>query len=63
MEAEFDEYVQGKCQDKADSLLEIYEPFDKVTRNSLLHALGEQKIKASEQTVHQIMEAYNHLPP
>lgn len=41
---------------------DIYEPFDVVTKNSFLHALGDHKISASEDTVDKLMNAYNKLP-
>lgn len=46
----------------ANHSLEIYEPFDAVTKNSFVHALGEQQIHASEETIDKLMDAYNHLP-
>lgn len=42
--------------------LEIYEPFDVVTRRSLLHALKENGISHSDEVVQKIMDEYNVLP-
>ncbi|KAI0338394.1 haloacid dehalogenase [Trametopsis cervina] len=43
--------------------MRVYESFDTVTRNALLHALAENGIQASNKTVDKLMEAYNHLAP
>lgn len=40
----------------------IYEPFDEVTRGSLLHALKENNIKYTDEIVKKVMDAYNILP-
>lgn len=44
-------------------LLGVYEPFNVVTKNALLHALAEQRIKASDEQVENLMLAYNTLAP
>ncbi|KAI0821054.1 haloacid dehalogenase [Irpex lacteus] len=41
----------------------VYEPFNVVTKNALLHALAEQRIKASDEQVENLMLAYNTLAP
>jgi len=42
--------------------MNIYEPFDEVTRRSLLHALKENSIDVSNEISGNIMDAYNILP-
>ncbi len=44
-------------------LLGVYEPFNVVTKNALLHALAEQRIEASDEQVENLMRAYNTLAP
>ncbi|KAI0684651.1 haloacid dehalogenase [Cytidiella melzeri] len=43
--------------------MQLYEPFDVVTRNALAHALAEQHIQADNETVEGLMNAYNILAP
>ncbi|OCH87198.1 haloacid dehalogenase [Obba rivulosa] len=40
-----------------------YEPFDSVTRRSLLHAAKETGLEISDKTANTLMEAYSRLPP
>ncbi|PAV18084.1 haloacid type II [Pyrrhoderma noxium] len=41
--------------------MNIYEPFDIVTRNSLVHTLKELQIPFTEEAVQDILESYNKL--
>ncbi|KAI0090620.1 haloacid dehalogenase [Irpex rosettiformis] len=43
--------------------MELYEPFNVVTKNALMHALGEQRIRANDEAIDQLMNAYNTLTP
>lgn len=40
-----------------------YEPFDSVTRRSLVHAATEMDIKLDEKSIVSLMDAYSRLPP
>ena len=40
----------------------LYEPFNEVTRKSLLHAVLDHKINLSDALITSICDAYNTLP-
>ncbi|KDQ52911.1 hypothetical protein JAAARDRAFT_101256, partial [Jaapia argillacea MUCL 33604] len=42
--------------------MEIYEPFDQITRRSLRHAASEMDVTLEEEAISALMEAYTHLP-
>ncbi|KAI5120066.1 hypothetical protein M0805_002628 [Coniferiporia weirii] len=42
--------------------MDLYEPFDTVTRKSLLHALRDSGVEFTKEHIENLMKAYNILP-